>query len=82
MIFFRSAKEHFQYLKTIFALFTRFKIILKSKKSYLRYLLIILFKQKINNFEFIIIEKRVTIIKKIRFSKTLKTLEIYLEIIN
>ena len=37
MIFFRSAKEHFQYLKTIFALFTRLKVILKSKKSYLNY---------------------------------------------
>ena len=44
IIFFRSAKEHFQYLKTIFAFFARFKIILKSKKSYLNYLLIILFK--------------------------------------
>ena len=75
-------KEHFQYLKTIFALFARFKIILKSKKSYLSYLLIILFEQKVDNFEFIIIEKRVTTIKKMRFSKTLKTFEIYLKIIN
>ena len=44
MIFFRFAKEHFQYLKTIFALFARFKVILKSKKSYLNYLSIILLK--------------------------------------
>ena len=82
IIFFRSAKEHFQYLKTIFALFARFKIILKSKKSYLNYLSIILLEQKMNDFEFITIEKRITTIKKMRFSKTLKTLEIYLEMIN
>ena len=44
IIFFRFAKEYFQYLKTIFALFARLKIILKSKKSYLKYLLIILLK--------------------------------------
>ena len=44
IIFSRSAKEYFQHLKTIFALFARFKIILKSKKSYLNYLSIILFK--------------------------------------
>ena len=44
MIFFYIAKKHFENLKTIFAFFTRFKIILKLKKSYLNYLLIILFK--------------------------------------
>ena len=64
MIFSRSAKEHFQHLKTIFALFIRFKIILKSKKSYLNYLLIILFEQRVNDFEFITIKKRVITIKK------------------
>ena len=57
IIFSRSAKEHFQYLKTIFAFFTRLRIILKSKKSYLNYLLITLFEQRVNNFEFITIEK-------------------------
>ena len=81
IIFSRIAKKHFQHLRIIFALFTHLKIILKSKKSYLNYLLIILFEQKIDNFEFITIEKRITIIKKMRFSKTLKALEIYLEII-
>ena len=82
IIFFRIAKEHFQYLKNIFAFFARFKITLKSKKAYLNYLFFILFKQRINDFEFITIEKRITTIKKMRFSKTLKTLEIYFEIIN
>ena len=44
IIFFYIAKNNFQYLKIIFALFARFKITLESKKSYLNYLLIILFK--------------------------------------
>ena len=82
IVFFRIAKEYFQHLKTIFAFFAHFKIILKLKKSYLNYLLIILFKQRVNNFKFITIEKRITIIKKIRLLKSLKALEIYLEIIN
>ena len=82
MIFSRFAKEHFQHLKTIFALFTRLKVILKSKKSYLNYLLITLFKQRINDFKLITIEKRVITIKKMRFSKILKALEIYLKMIN
>ena len=43
IIFSRIAKKHFQHLKTIFALFTHLKIILKSKNLYLNYLLIILF---------------------------------------
>ena len=42
IIFFYIAKKHFEYLKTIFAFFTRFKVIFKSKKLYLNYLLIIL----------------------------------------
>ena len=82
IIFSHIAKEHFQHLKIIFAFFTRLKIILKLKKSYLNYLLIILFEQRVDDFEFIIIEKRITTIKKIRFSKTLEVLETYLGIIN
>ena len=57
MIFFRSAKEHFQYLKIIFAFFARLKITLKSKKSYLKYLSITLFEQRVNDFEFITTEE-------------------------
>ena len=82
IIFSRIAKKHFQYLRIIFAFFTRLKFTSKSKKSYLNYLLIILFEQRVDGFEFITIEKRIIIIKKMRFSKTLKTFEIYFEIIN
>ena len=42
MIFFYIIKEHFEHLKTIFAFFIRFKIILESKKLYLSYSLITL----------------------------------------
>ena len=31
IIFFHIAKKHFEHLKTIFAFFARFKVILKSK---------------------------------------------------
>ena len=38
--------------------------------------------KKIDEFDFIIIEKKIAIIKKMRFSKILKILKIYINIIN
>ena len=57
--------KYFEYLRIIFKLFIRIKIILKFKKSYLKYFFITLLKKKINKFKFIIIKKRVVIIKKL-----------------
>ena len=44
IIFSRNIKEYFKYLKTIFHLFAKFKIIFKFKKSYFRYSSITLLK--------------------------------------
>ena len=38
--------------------------------------------KKVDKFDFIIIEKKITIIKKMRFSKILKILKIYVNMIN
>ena len=82
VIFFKIAKKYFKYFRIIFRFFTQFKITFKLKKSYFEYLFMILLDKKIDEFDFIIIEKRVAIIKKMRFSKILKILEIYINMIN
>ena len=82
VIFIKIAKKYFKHFQIIFRLFTQFKITFKLKKSYFKYSFIIFLDKKIDEFNFIIIEKRVAIIKKIRFPKILKTLKIYINIIN
>ena len=82
MIFFKIAKKHFKHFRIIFRLFTQFKITFKLKKSYFKYSFIIFLDKKIDEFDFIIIEKKIIIIKKMRFSEILKILKIYVDIIN
>ena len=82
VIFFKIAKKYFKYLRIIFRLFIQLKITLELKKSYFKYLFMIFLNKKIDEFDLIIIEKKIIIIKKIRFSKILKTLKIYINMIN
>jgi len=72
-------KEHLRYLNKIFKLFKRIKIVIKSSKIFLDYFIIALLDQKINNLEFIIAKNKLTTIRKLQFSRTLKHLEIYLD---
>ena len=70
-----------KHLTKIFKLFRRLKIALKSFKTFLKYFIIVLFEQKIDNFEFITIEKKLKIIFKFQFFVTLKQLKTYLDLI-
>ena len=81
-IFFKTFVKYINYLNQIFTKFVELRIILSSKKIFLNYLSIILLRQKIDAFELFTIEERITIVKIIKFSKTLKTLKIYLGLVN
>ena len=70
-----------KHLTKIFKLFRRLKIALKSFKIFLKYFIIVLFEQKIDNFELITIEKKLKIIFKFQFFVTLKQLKTYLDLI-
>ena len=58
MIFNKTFEKHIEHLFKIFEFFDKLNIILKFNKIYFEYFIVVLFNQKINNFEFITIEKK------------------------
>lgn len=79
IIYYSILKEHLRHLNEIFKLFKRMNIVIKLNKIFLNYSTIALLDQKIDNLDFIIAKNKLTIIRKLRFSRTLKYLEIYLD---
>lgn len=82
VIFSRTAEEHFQHLRTIFALFARLKVTLEPKKSFLGYPSVTLLGQKVDGFGLTTTEERVAAIKEMRFPESLEALETYLGMAN
>ena len=81
VIFNKTLDEHLFHLNIIFQLFKRMNIITKSIKTYLSYFSIALLDQKINNLNFITIEKKLKIIFKLQFLNLFKLLKFYLNLI-
>ena len=81
VVFNYSLKKHLRHLNQIFSLFVKLNITLKLFKTYLRYSIISLLKQKIDRFDLSIVQEKLIVIFKLRFSRTLKDLEIYLNMI-
>ena len=82
IIFLKTLKDHKKHFSIIFSLFDKFEISLNRVKTYLKYLSIILLDQWVNRFGMIISEKWIMIIQELKFLKTLKNLEIYLNLID
>ena len=66
-------------MNQIFNLFVKINVMFKSFKIYFEYFLMFLLKQKINNFDFSIVEKKLKIIFSINFSQLFKHFEFYLK---
>lgn len=81
MIFFKILKEHLYYLQTIFQLLDFKEIILSSKKSFLSYSFVILLRQKMNAFDFIVFNEKIVVIKSLDFFYKLFDLKFYLDLI-
>ena len=81
IIFSKTLENHFQYLNMIFSLFNRLEIILKKIKTHLNYSSIILLNQQIDDFDMTISKKWIAALQNLSFSKTLKNLKIYLDLI-
>ena len=64
----------------MFNLFDKLKIMLKKIKTYLEYSSIILLNQQVNNFDMTSSKKRIAVLQDLSFLKTLKNLEIYLDL--
>ena len=82
VIFSNSFEKYLQYFNTIFALFETWNIILKITKTYFGYFSIFLLGQKMDSFELITTTDKLKAIIELIFSKILKNLETYLEMIN
>ena len=85
VMFNKTFEKHIEHLFKIFELFELFdklNITLKFNKIYFEYFIVVLLDQKIDNFEFIIIEKKLKIIFKFQFSVILKLLKSYLNFID
>ena len=81
VIFNKTFDEHLFHLNIIFQLFKRMNIVIKLIKTYLNYLSIALFDQKMNNLNLITIKKKLKVIFKLQFLKSFKLLKFYLNLI-
>lgn len=82
VIFSATFEDHLQHLGAIFALFSRMKISLEPKKSFLGYPSVNLLGRKVDGFGLRTTDDRVSAIKKIRFPRILEELETYLGLAN
>ena len=82
VLFFKIFDDHVEYFRRLFVKLVELRNILNLKKTFLNYSNITLLEQKIDVFDFSTIEKRIVVIKIIRFSKNLKVLKIYLSLTN
>ena len=72
---------HFKHLRKLFQLLKELKIIINSKKTFLNYLNVIFFEQKIDVFKLITTQKRIETLINIKFFIDLETLKRYLRLI-
>lgn len=81
VIFNNILNEHLTHLKQIFELFENWNITFKAIKIYFEYFSIFLLNQKVDNFELSIATNKLKVINELEFSKNLKTLKKYFDMI-
>jgi hypothetical protein len=81
IIYFRTMNEHVDHWNQIFIILINNEIFVNLKKTFLRYFSIQLLDQKMNSLDLTIDEEKLKAIVKLKFSRTLKQLEHYLELI-
>ena len=82
MIFSKTLSNYVFYLHNLFSFLNIKKTTFSFKKSFLKFLIIILLNQKINVFEFIAIIKKIIAIQRLKFSYELIDLKLYLRFTN
>ena len=76
----RSFKDHLNHLRSIFTLFTKLRIFIKSIKIFLDYADVLLLRQRVNALDLTISKEKLRVIAMLQFSDDLVALEKYLEI--
>ena len=82
VIYFKIVEKHAQYLRSAFDMLRQNNISIKFIKTFQDYSFVRLFDQKIDSFELSISEKKLKTITKFSFSRILRQLEIYLDLID
>ena len=82
VIFSKTLNEYVHHLHQVFSLFQNLSISLKFKKFYLNYSTITLLKQQVDVLNLFTFEKKIRALTDLQFSTTLKTLEIYLDLMS
>ena len=81
IIFNKTLEKHLIHLYKVFNLLKLYDIRLSSKKSYLKYFIVVLLNQRINVFELTIVVDKLIAIVNFQFFYILKNLKIYLNFI-
>jgi hypothetical protein len=80
IIYSRIMNEHVDHLKQIFQILIRNEIFVNLKKIFLKYFFVQLLDQRIDFLNLFTDEKKLKIIVKLKFSRTLRQLETYLDL--
>ena len=82
VIFSKSLSKHVTHFKKIFVILNASHISIKSAKVFIDYSTVNLLKQKINSFDLAIAKNKLRAIFKLKFSRSLRQLKIYLDLTN
>lgn len=82
VIFSRTLKDHLKHLHVVFQLFSKKRVSISSKKSFIDYSSVILLDQKVDDFDLTISVEKLKTIISLDFSWTLHALNIYLNMID
>ena len=82
VMFSHIKKEHERHLRQIFDVLKKNNIFIKSAKVFFDYSSMSFLDQKIDSLELVTSKEKLKTIAKLRFSRTLRQLEIYLELTN
>jgi len=82
VIFSRTLKDHLKHLHVMFQLFSKKKVSISSKKLFIDYSSVILLNQKVDDFDLTISVEKLKTIISLDFSRTLRALNIYLDMID
>ena len=80
IIFSKTLKEHLKHLCMTFSLFNQYELIMNRKKSFLKYSIIILLRQHVDELRMTTSEEKIAAILNLWFPETLKDLETYLRL--
>ena len=82
VIFSRIWQEHVNHLRQIFIKLISVNIFIKFIKAFIDYSSVQLLSQKVNSLDLFISEKKLRVIAKLQFSRTLRQLKTYLDLID